>query len=117
MADSELPIDSVLPYYEMGTTIEGRNYLFNMRWNEWDQSWYFDLLDPDVVNDDGEAEPIVSGIKVVLGAQLGRRSTDPRMPNGSIFASDLSGAGKEAGRNDLGTRVKLYFRPAADLAL
>lgn len=109
MADSELPLDSAAPFYEMGTVIDGVSYWFNMKWNGREECWYFDLWDT-------EKDPIISGIKIVLGALLGRNCTDPRFPNGAFFASDLSGAGRDATIDDLGVRVKLYFRPAADFS-
>lgn len=111
--DTELPIDADSPYYSVGVVIENVPFTFVVRWNErlhiTEGGWVFDLLDE---NGD-EDNPIVSGVPIVLGALLGRRCTDPRFPNGAFFASDLSGLGVEATINDLGTRVKLYFRPAS----
>lgn len=108
MADTELPIDSTAPFYTVGTTIENVQFLFDVRWNDRDQAWYFDLLDET-------GDPIVSGLKIVLGVLLGRRCRDPRFPSGAIFASDLSNSNREATLTDLGVRVKLYYRPAADM--
>lgn len=108
MADTELPLDSDNPFYERSTTIENVPYIFNVRWSDFEQAWYFDLWDEN-------SNPIVSGIKLVLGVILARRCVDPRKPTGALFLSDLSGDDLDAGRFDLGTRVKLYYRPLADL--
>lgn len=116
MADTELPIEpqrsrslflALDPFFEVATTIDGKQYIFNVRWNDRDGAWYFDLLDET-------GDPIMSGIKMVLGVLLGRRCVDPRKPNGALFMSDLSNANRDATLTDLGTRVKMYFRPAAD---
>lgn len=112
--DTELPIDSDSPNYTMGIVIENIGYTFAVIWNEGRPpqlagAWYFDLLD-----ESGDTEnPIASGIKIVLGALLGGNCTDPRFPNGAFFASDISGKNADATINDLGTRVKVYFRPAS----
>ncbi len=116
MADSELPIDSQAPNYSMSVVLAGVAYWFDVRWNQraWDvdkqegTGWFFDLLD-------SERNPIVTGVRMSLGTLLGRKCTDPRFPNGAFFVSDLSGEHKEAGYDDLGRRVKMYFRPAADI--
>lgn len=111
--DTELPIDAASPYYSMGVVVEETAFVFVVRWNErlhiTSGGWLFDLLDE---NGD-EDNPILSGVPIVLGALFGRRCTDPRFPKGAFFASDLSGKNREATINDLGTRVKLYFRPAS----
>lgn len=108
MAESELPIDASEKNYSVSTTLEGVTYTFVVRWNGRAGSWFFDLYDVD-------GNIIMAGIRILTGANLGRRCTDPRKPPGAIVASDLSGAGREATRDDLGTRVKLYYIPVADL--
>ncbi len=105
---AELPIDALEKNYQVSSTMDGVTYAFVVRWNGRALSWYFDLLDAN-----GDA--IVSGVRIVLGALFGRRSVDPRFPPGRIFASDLSNTGREATRDDLGVRVKLYYTPSADL--
>ncbi len=95
------------PNFRIGTTFEGVSYIFDCRWNTRDEAWYLDLLAEDET-------PIRRGIKVVLGALLGGRAGhDPRFPAGVIVASDLSGEGREAGLDDLGTRVQLTIYPSS----
>lgn len=97
----QLPIDAEDPFYRVGVTLNDTPYLFDVRWNGRDNAWYFDVLD---VTED----PIRCGIKIVLGIPLGCRGVDPRFPSGAIFAEDLSGEGRDATIDDLGTRVCLY---------
>lgn len=101
---AQLPLVGSEAFQRFGTTLLGTFYLFDFRWNTRDGAWYFDLLD--------EFEsPIVSGVKVVLGVELGRRTTDQRMPKGVFWAADLSAQGLDATLDDLGTRVVIYFYP------
>lgn len=110
MEPSELPIDALEKNYTVTTVLEGDTFTFDVRWNGRAASWFFDLYD---VN----GSIIIAGIRIVLGVILGRRSVDPRMPKGAIQASNLStlkgDKGREATRDDLGIRVKLYYYPAA----
>jgi hypothetical protein len=99
------------PFYEFSSTIDSIALTFNVRWNGRDLSWYFDVLDAD-------RNPIVEGIKLVLGTYLGRRvgARHPLFLNGAFFAQDTSGANREAGFDDLGTRVRVYYATEFDLA-
>lgn len=78
-----------------------QDYLFNFYWSDENSAWFFDLRD-------GNAEPLRLGIRLILGEML-RRGGDARLPAGRLFAIDLSGDHVEAGLEDLGVRVKLYF--------
>lgn len=100
----QLPLVGGLAFQSFGTTLLATNYIINLRWNTRDAAWYFDLLDQN-------ESPIVSGIKIVLGVELGRRTTDQRMPKGVFWAADLSGQGVDATFDDLGERVVVYFYP------
>ena len=108
MADGViLPLKPSIANYRVGTTLDGTAYVFDVRWNGRDAAWYLDVRD-------AEANIIRRGIRIVLGALLGRRCTDPRFPRGVLFASDLSGEQREAGFDDLGTRVRVYFYTPAE---
>lgn len=103
----QLPLLPSVAFQSFSTVLLTTTFIVNLRWNTRDAAWYFDLLD--------ETESrIISGVKIVLGIPLARRSTDPRMPLGIFYAVDLSGENNEATFDDLGTRVVLYFYPAAE---
>lgn len=97
----QLPFIPSVPSYRVSTTLSGVVYIFDVRWNTRDEAWYFDLLTED--------ETVIRhGIKIVLGTILaGRVST--RLPRGAFIAADLSGFGRDAGLDDLGSRVNVYF--------
>lgn len=105
----QLPFDSESAFYTVDAVLGGDRFYFDVRWNGRDSAWYFDLLD-------AERDPICHGVKIVLGAILGGRSTDSRMPAGMLVAHDLSGAGQDATVSDLGTRVIVVFYSDEEIA-
>jgi hypothetical protein len=105
----EIPTTRGLPAYTQRTTLDGREYSLEFRWNERDGAWYMHLAD-------AEGQHIRSGIRIVCRWPLLRRITDPRRPPGSIVAIGSSGNDTTPGFNDLGARVKLLYLDAAELA-
>lgn len=102
MASVRLPVNSAAPHYRFSVTLEGKLLTFELRWNERSEAWFLSLFDAD-------GAPIFSGRRVVLGANLLGRSADARLPRGILLAHDTSGASRDAGRDDLGTRVEVVF--------
>lgn len=89
------------PNFRMGVTLDfGVPYLFDVRWNARAASWYFDMFEADET-------PIISGVRIVLGTYLGRRCTHDFFRRGVLVAVDTSGAGRDAGLDDLGARVQV----------
>jgi len=106
-----LPFKPSIPHYRVTTTLDDVQYILDVKWSTREACWYFDLLD------DNE-DMIRSGIKVVLGALLGRRSADARFPPGAFQARDLTDEGREATLDDMGDRVIVeYYSPEAIAAL
>lgn len=104
----QLPLVPSIPSYRVGTALGGTQYVLDVRWNARDAAWYMDVLAEDET-------PIRHGIKIVLGALLGRRTIDPAFPAGIMIATDLSGSGVDAGLDDLGTRVIVLFYDGAEI--
>lgn len=77
-------------------------------WSGREGVWYFSLSDAD-----GSA--IVSGVRVVLNADLLRGVSDARRPPGVMAVVDPAGRATEPGLNDLGTRVKVVYIPPEEL--
>lgn len=108
MAVIIIPFEPSIGHYRFSTTISNTEYIFDVRWNSRDSAWYFDLLEFDET-------PIIMGVKIVLGTYLGRRCTHALFYNGVFVAIDTSNEGREAGFDDLGTRVTIRYYPAEDL--
>ena len=106
----QLPLIPSEPNYRTGVTLDGEQFILDMRWNTRDDAWYMDLYE-------GDETPIRLGMKVVLGALIGIRSINPNQPKGVMMASDLSGVGADATLDDLGVRVHVYFFTDTEVGL
>ena len=84
-------------------------YIFEVRWNGRDGTWYLSIFDID-------ENPLAQGMRIVLGAALGRRIASDDFPDGVFIVSDLTGSGEEASFDDLGTRVVVHFFSRAELS-
>lgn len=100
-----LPFIPSEPHYEFSTVLDGATYTFEVRWNASDNggagAWYFDILNAD-------GSRAVTGVKVVLGVHLARRAEHPLTRKGVLVAIDTSGQAREAGFDDIGTRVQVW---------
>lgn len=113
----ELPFKAGIGYYRLGTSIGGTHYLIDVRWNASANldangvpqgAWYLDFFEQDET-------AIILGVKLVLGAYLGRRSNHPLFTNGVFVAIDMSNQGREAAFDDLGGRVIVQYIPVVEL--
>ena len=104
----EVPFVPSIGYYRFGTTLVERPYIFDVRWNSRDESWRFDVREVDETL-------IIAGVKIVLGAYLGRVSSHRLFKEGVFVAVDLSGQRRDATYDDLGTRVVVEYIPVLEL--
>lgn len=100
---------SSAPTVRQRVTLDGAPYLLELQWNARAPGWFLNLFD-------AEGSPIALGIALVVNARLGRRIADPRAPGGWFFLLDRSGAGRDPAIDELGSRVELTYRDAADIA-
>lgn len=116
-----LPFRPSIGHYDFDTDIEDRTYIFDVQWNARDNvdpntgvargAWYFDVREQD-----GAA--IALGIKIVLGTYLGRRLNHPLFRRGVLLAIDTAGGegrGRDAGFDDLGTRVIVKYYTTVEI--
>lgn len=82
--------------------IDDAYYTVAWRWNERDGAWYFSFADAD-------GDPIISGVRVVLGADLLSGVPTGAGPDGGIIVIDASGRTDEPGLHDLGNRVQVLY--------
>lgn len=99
-----IPFQPSVPYQSLECTVDGVTRIFEARWNTRDDSWYLNVLEVDEV-------PILMGIKLRLGVEMGRTCTHPLFGSGAraLVAIDFSGKIQEAGLDDLGTRVAVVY--------
>lgn len=117
---SIIPFQPSIANCDFDCAINGVTYNFRQRWNDRAAlyspsgelvvagAWYFDVTAADQT-------PIISGVKIVLGAYLGRQSNDPLFTQGVFTAWDSSGGTIEAGFDDLTTRVIVQYIPVLEL--
>ena len=103
----QLPLTSAFPSYRFGTSLDGKQFTIDVRWNSRDAAWYMDVLTED-------GTPVRHGIKLVLGTLLGRRVASPDYPDGVLTAVDLARLNRDATLTDLGDRVAVIFIPYLD---
>jgi len=103
-----LPLVPNEPNYRVGTALDGVQYTLDIRWNIRDSAWYMDVLTAD-------GDMIRAGLKLVLGASIGGRVTDPRFPPGLLRVFDQSHTGVDATLEDMGTRVVVYYFSAQEM--
>ncbi len=75
-------------------------YQFSANFNERASAWYLDIADPTTL------APIVSNVAIVLGANL---LAPFNLGIGSLIANNEDASLLDAGPDDLGTRVKVYW--------
>lgn len=90
-------------------TLDGVRVSLRVWWNARVQRWLLDVAT-------GAGEPIASGLALVTGRSLlSRFGLRDDLPPGVLTALDTANTGLEAGRDDLGTRVRLYYYDTDEL--
>lgn len=103
-----IPFVPSIGNYDFETVIDDTPYVFDVRWNEYDQAWYFDIAEVD-------GTKIACGLKIVCGTYIGRYSTHALFENGVITAIDTSGGYRDPTFDDLGTRVAVHYYTLRDI--
>jgi hypothetical protein len=106
----ELPLSSEIKNYTVRTELDGLAIVLDVRWNDADKSWYFDVLAEDGTT------VLAQQIRVVLGVYLGRHKWVAPFTTGVLVAYDLSGKRIDAGIDDLGSRVVVRYFTNAEVA-
>ncbi len=104
-----LPFVPSIPLYRFTTPIDGAVYIFDARWNARSERWALDISEENGTS-------ILHGGIINLGANIGRTSTHLLFMSGVIVARDTTRQSREAGLDDLGTRVQIYYIPKDDMA-
>lgn len=113
----DLPFRPSVANYRFGTAIGDFSYIFDVHWNSRDNfnletgkpegAWYFAVREQDLTL-------IIASVKIVLGTYLGRRRNHRLFRQGVFVVADTSGERRDAGFDDLGTRVVVRYIPQND---
>ncbi len=95
-----IPFEPSVPDQRFSTTLDSDQLSFRALWNGIDKAWYMDVFTSG-------GEVILRATKIVLGINLGKRSTHPYLQRNLFHAFDTTNQGKEAGLDDLGGRVRV----------
>lgn len=104
-----IPLRSDLPHYTFQVELDSASYEFEVRWNEAAAGWIMSIFTSD-------AQPLITGLRLVVDWSLAGRYADARLPPGKLIALDTSGAHADPTRNDLGSRVILLYFSEAEVA-
>lgn len=108
ITEYEIPLQPSIGAYRVSATLMGTPYWFDVRWDATEAAWFFDIRELDET-------PIALGLKLVLGAFIGRHVPHVLFRRGVLAAYDSSGDQREAGFDDAGTRVVLKYIPGTDV--
>ena len=102
----QLPVTSD-PAQDFVINLGTQKWEMYVRYNDRGGFWTMDITDYN------SQTSLVTGMPIVLGCDLLAPYT---LGNGSMLAYDTTGSGTDAGPDDLGTRVVLYWVSADDVA-
>lgn len=97
------------PFYSMTVALDGSDYLFEFRYNQREDCWYFNLSLTD-------GTLLVAGVKVVCNRPLLKRFVDTRLPPGTLVAFANTNDDAPPGLTELGEdrRVTLVYAPKGE---
>lgn len=102
MADYIIPTRQDSEDYEVEVELSGVFFFLRFTWNYRSEYWYLTISDADRV--------VVAGnLKITVGTALLRTVPGTSKPAGELIAIDTTNAGLEAGLEDLGDRVLLFY--------
>lgn len=100
-----IAIPEISPHFTQRVSLDGTNYLLELQWIQREAFWYFRIAT--------EQDVTIFGMrKLAVDWDLLRTVVGTARPPGTLFLLDTSGAGREAGFDDLGVRCVLCYRPS-----
>lgn len=109
MATILIPTSPGVPYFKQKTRLDGRDYLLYFAYNERAERYSLSIHDES-------DEPLLEGLWLVaLWPLLRHYRSDPRLPPGELWVSDLTGDGAPPTLDELGEgkRCELNYFEAA----
>jgi len=113
----QLPLTPTVDSYEMEFLLDGVPVVFKFDYNERDQMHYISAYDPATpTQNDGSRDAIVAGLPILSGQSLFLTLKLDGLPPGILFALDTQNDDRDAGRGELGARVRLIYVTEAELS-
>lgn len=112
-----LPLTPENAFYDMEFLLDGIDVVLRFQYNERDDTHYLSLFRPEIpAEPDGSRVALVAGVPILSGQPLLIDLQIAGMPPGVFFAMDTQNKSKDAGRGELGARVKFFYVTAEELA-
>lgn len=108
MALIKIPTRSDLPAFRERIELEGEIYTLAFRFNERMSKWALDILTE-------EEDPIVSGLLLLTNVPLLDSLTVEGLPPGDLMALDRANLQRDAGADNLGEDINLFYQESGDL--
>lgn len=108
MAIFKLPVSFEFPKFRFNTELDEEVFIFSFRLNERMNRWVMSIYD-------ATETPLVTGIPVLLGVPFYEQFKNPDLPKGRLFAINPESANVEAGSEDLGKSVFIFYSDEGDL--
>ena len=102
MAILQIPVNSDVPFYSFQVDLESVTYTLTITYNARSDMWSMDI--GDIGN-----TLILTGICLLVNANLTGRFLIPGLPPGKFLVIDTQGKNHTPGRNDLGVRNLLMY--------
>lgn len=102
MAIKLIPLNSTNPAFEFDISLDGETYTFDFHFNTRVGLWFFSISK-------SFGEPSISPIPLIVDYPLTETFKTADVPPGSLIAVDESDQSIDPGREDLGSRVNLYY--------
>ena len=97
------------PFYSFEVPLDGVRFGLVFRWNARFEYWTFDIKD-------ASGNVLLAGRKVVVDVPLLGRFKNEGLPAGDLLAVDTTGERQDPGLADFGTRVRMIYLTAEDVA-
>ena len=109
MAILKLSVSSEFPKFRFNTELDEETFIFSFRLNERMDRWVMSIFD-------ATETPLIMGIPVLLGIpSFYDQFKNPALPKGRLFPINPESANTEAGSEDLGKSVFIYYSDEGDL--
>lgn len=105
MAFLEIPTNTDSEHFDFQIDLEGTIFTLEFAYNKRRDLWIMSILDA--------AENILLGnIPLLTSFPLTDQYTNENLPPGRFILLDETGQNRDAGRNDLGSTIKLFYDEA-----
>ena len=105
MAFLEIPTSSDSENFNFEIDLEGTVYTLEFSYNKRRDLWIMSILD-------ASENLLLGGIPLLTSIPLTDQYVDENLPPGRFILLDETGQNKDAGRNDLGATIKLFYDEA-----